>query len=209
MSKTSRLRETLSSLRKLYLPYLPAIITLIGGVFVAIGLFFGQTQGSSPVFQWFRLVGAVVAAIGALWSAHNQIQSGAANKERDQKLIDVSEQLRGHLTGGDSFCYGYPFMGGGAEVFQWIFSHEGQYPLTDVSVRIFDLGKPLEQQGFVGRTLSFRAMFPGKAINSNAQDQRFKDRLLTPGGLFKVVGESRRRQRTSPAISFLGLSKKL
>jgi hypothetical protein len=110
----------------------------------------------------------------ALWSAHSQIQGAAAAKERDQKIIDLSEQLQGHLTGGDSFCYGYPFGSPDAPSFEWTFIHEGPYPLTDVFVRIYDLAKPPQKQvgGFGGPTLRFSSVFPGKMLTS--------DRLVDP-----------------------------
>jgi hypothetical protein len=81
-----------------YRAYLPAITTLVGAVLVAVGLFFGQGQPTNAAFQWFRPIGAAIAAFGAFWSAHRQVQSAAANKERDQKIIDLSEQIQSHLT---------------------------------------------------------------------------------------------------------------
>ena len=98
------LPTALRSSTRMYRPYLPAIVTLVGAVLVAVGLFFGQGKHPNAVFQWLRLIGAGIAAIGAFWSAHRQIQSASANRERDQEFIDLSEQLHGHLTGGDSFC---------------------------------------------------------------------------------------------------------
>jgi hypothetical protein len=75
-------------------------------VLVAVALFFGQGQRAHSVFQWLTLSGAAIAGGGAFWSAHRQIQSASSNKERDQKIIELSGQLHGHLTGADSFCYG-------------------------------------------------------------------------------------------------------
>jgi hypothetical protein len=157
---------------QLYRPYLPAIVTLVGAVLVAVGLFFGQGQAPNPVFQSFRLIGAGIAAIGAFWSAHRQIQSASANKERDRKIIDLSEQLHGHLTGGDSFCYGCPYGPRDSPVFEWMFVHSGQYPLTDVSVRIHNLAAPPGQAGFLGRFVELGTTFPGKARNYGVQDAR-------------------------------------
>jgi hypothetical protein len=157
-------------LKDIYLPYLPAIITLVGAVLVGLGLWLGWWDPTTVAFQQLRFFGALLAGLGALWSAHNQIQGAATAKERDEKIIALSEQLHGQLTGGDSFCYGYPLFEGGS-VFRWIFTHSGPYPLTDVSVRIFDLGKSLQEQG-IGRNLTFRAIFPGKAAISIAVDSR-------------------------------------
>jgi hypothetical protein len=43
MNKKLPLRPALSVLQ-LYRPYLPAIVTLVGAVLVAVGLFFGDRQ---------------------------------------------------------------------------------------------------------------------------------------------------------------------
>jgi hypothetical protein len=159
-------------LKDVYLPYLPAIMTLAGAVLIALGLWLGWWEPSAVAFQQLRFIGALLAVLGALWSAHNQVRGAAAAKERDQKIIELSEQLQGHITGGNSFCYGYPLGGFDQPTFRWIFSHEGQYPLTDVIVRVYDLAKPPHLQ--MGRPggifLKFDAMFPGKAVESNLED---------------------------------------
>jgi hypothetical protein len=146
-----------------YAAYLPGITTVVGGVMVAIGLFFGQSQPTNSAFQWLRLGGAIVAAAGALWSGHRQIQSGVANKERDQKIIDLTEQLHGQVTGGDSFCYARPVLHlAGATQFHWMFVHVGRYPLFDVSVRIVNLDRPAHQVD-LGLNRALGTLFPGRA----------------------------------------------
>jgi hypothetical protein len=110
MKQEFLLRPALSALKRLYRPYLPAIVTFLGAVLIAVGLFLGQGKHPNAVFQWLRLIGAAIAAIGAFWSAHRQIQLASANRERDQKIIDLSEQLHGHLTGGDSFLLRIPIV---------------------------------------------------------------------------------------------------
>jgi hypothetical protein len=52
------------SLKDLYLAYLPAIITLVGAVLVALGFFLGWFDPSNESFQQFRFVGAGLAAVG-------------------------------------------------------------------------------------------------------------------------------------------------
>jgi hypothetical protein len=69
-------------------------------------------------------------------------------------------------------CYGYPYGSQGSAVFEWMFIHSGQYPLTDVSVRIHNLATVPGQAGFVVRTLNIGTAFPGKAQMSGAQDAR-------------------------------------
>lgn len=113
---------------RLYRSYLPAILTFLGAVLVAVGFF--------PGLEWLRFTGGLIAAFGAFWSALRQVKAAAENRARDQKIIDLSEQLQSHLTGGDSFCCGYPFDSGSPGMFQWLFTHSGKYPLSDVHVRI-------------------------------------------------------------------------
>jgi len=156
-----------------YRPYLPAILTLGGAVFVAIGLFAGQGAQSGAVFQWLRFVGAAMAAIGAFWSGHRQVKAGADNRARDQKIIELSGRVYDQLTGGDSFCHGYPwFSTDGPTVFQWIFIHSGQFPLTDVSVRICNLDRTDGQMNLLGRTLALGTLFPGRAHHQGPTEVR-------------------------------------
>jgi hypothetical protein len=53
-----------------------------------------------------------------------------------------------------------------------MFTHSGQYPLTDVSVRIHNLAATPGQAGFLGRFVELGTAFPGKARNYGAQDVR-------------------------------------
>ena len=113
------------------------------------------------MFRWVQFLGALAAAGGAFWSGHRQIIGAEDDQIRNKKVIELSEQLRGHATGGDSFCYGHPaFFEGGH--FHWLIIHEGEFPLTDVSVRIHNLervGGPIN----VGRTIELGTIFPGRA----------------------------------------------
>jgi hypothetical protein len=100
----------------LYRPYLPAITTFLGAVLLAVGFL--------PGLEFLRLTGGLIAAAGAFWSAHRQVKAAAENRACDQKIISLSEELQSHLTGGDSFCYGYPIFDGPG-VFRWTFVHSG------------------------------------------------------------------------------------
>jgi hypothetical protein len=144
-----------------YKPYFPALLTTAGGVLVAAALFIGDgdDQKQRTRIQVMRLVGAVMAASGAFWSGHRQIKSGAENKIRNEKLLDLSEKLRCSMTGGDGFCYGYPMMTNSGQ-FQWNFIHSGEFPLYDVQVRIHDMRKPIATSS---STLNLGTLFPGRA----------------------------------------------
>ena len=143
-----------------YGAYLPAITTLVGAAIVAVGLL--PSKGSEPIFQWLRLVGAIIAAIGAFWSGHRQIIGAEQAKERNKKIVLLQEQLHGHTTEGDSFCYAYPMFGIIPEKFHWVFIHQGAFPLIDVSVRIYNLASKDGQLG-PGRTYELETIFPGRS----------------------------------------------
>ena len=134
----------------MYRPYLPALLTMAGACVVAIGMFIDE--------DLLRLLGALLAASGAFWSGHRQIKSSAEAKARNEMIIDLSKKLGDALTGGNSFCYGYPFMQV-PESFQWSFIHSGTSPLYDVQVRIYDYRKPIQSSGV---TLQLGTMFPGR-----------------------------------------------
>lgn len=111
--------------------------------------------------------GGLIAASGAFWAARRQVTSAERNRERDQKILDLSEQLHGHVTGGDSFCYGYPMFNMAPGVFQWTFIHKGQYPLHDVSVTIHNLSRDLPPT-FPGVHVNLGTLFPGRAHTFSA-----------------------------------------
>jgi hypothetical protein len=141
-----------------YQPYAPALLTLVGAIMLAVGLLLGspKTQFQELIFSLLRFGGSIIAATGAFWSGHRQVRSAAANRERDQKLLSLSEELRNAVTGGDAFCYGYPSMIS-ADRFQWNFIHQGRYPLFDVSVRIHNC------RNGIAHILQLGTLFPGRA----------------------------------------------
>jgi hypothetical protein len=143
-----------------YWQYTPALLTLFGACLVATGIFLGDGSNADEKDrnQFIRLCGAVLAATGAFWSGHRQILSSARNKERDERLLSLSEDVRGNITGGSSYCYAQPMMTSASE-FQWIFIHQGEFPLFDVSVRIYDFRDPIT----ISRTIPLGTLFPGMA----------------------------------------------
>lgn len=79
----------------LYDRYLPALTTFLGTVLLAVGFL--------PGHEWLAFIGGLIAGIGALWSSHRQVKADAEIRNRDQKIIDLSEQVQSYLTGGNSF----------------------------------------------------------------------------------------------------------
>ena len=149
-----------------YRPYLPALTTFAGAVMLAIGLLF--IQSADPFFQWLRFAGAVVAAGGALWSGHRQVMSAAENRTRDERIVQLTEQVHGYSTGGESFCYGYPHFNLERTVFSWTFIHHGTYPLSEASVRICDLARGPNIPGWEGRECMLGTLFPGRAHSAGS-----------------------------------------
>lgn len=149
-----------------YKPYFPALLTLAGAAIVAVTLFLGNGNNikEGDRIQVIRLVGAIMSSTGAFWSGHRQIKSGAENKARNEKLIELSDKLHQSVTGGNAFCYGYPMMLNPGQ-FQWTFIHSGEFPLYDVQVRIHDRRKSSLASG---NTLSLGTLFPGRSHSYGA-----------------------------------------
>jgi hypothetical protein len=146
----------------IYKPYLPAILTLVGAVLVAAGLLLGQPQDAPKIFQWVRLAGAIMAAIGSFWAAHRQVVSAAENRRRDERLLDLTDQVLGQTTGGSSFCYARPQFGiPPSREFGWVVIHEGKFPLYDLSVRIVSLDQSAGPGRLIGNTHRIGTMVPG------------------------------------------------
>ena len=74
-------------LKDIYLPYLPAIIALVGAVLIAVGLFLGRSDASNETFQQLRFVGAGLAAIGVT----DQFKTGQWLSNQNQPLFMVSK----------------------------------------------------------------------------------------------------------------------
>lgn len=155
----------MSKLYNLYRPYLPAITIFIGAVMVAFGMFLEHTRPEIKWYQWLRLIGSIMAAIGALWAGHNQIKSSSENRKLNNKIADLVEQTIHNITGGEAFCYGYPIFGVPTiEQSQWLFIHVGENVLHDVSVRICNLSHRNIQTNLpIEQTVHLGTLFPGRA----------------------------------------------
>jgi hypothetical protein len=89
-------------LKDIYLPYLPAIITLVGAVLVGLGLWLGWWDPTTVAYHQLRFFGALIAGLLALMTAHNQIQRPPTAKDRDEKNIAHTQQQNVQNTGGES-----------------------------------------------------------------------------------------------------------
>lgn len=144
----------MSKLLKFCSAYLPALLIFGGTCLGGFGIFLGDSDGARE----FGFVGTLVTAVGGLWLWRRESRSAEASIEQDAKLVALSEELRGHVTGGEGFCYGYPFMVG-PHHFQWMFIHSGRFPLSDVQVRVHDCS----QVDFKSKTIVIGTLFPGRA----------------------------------------------
>jgi hypothetical protein len=144
-----------------YKPYLPALTTFVGAIGLAIGLLF--IQSPHPIFAWMRFVGAAVVAIGTFWSGHRQVMSAAEARTRNEKIAQLTEQVHGYTSGGESFCHGYPLFNQERTAFGWTFIHSGDYPLSEVSVRIFDMTRQPNEPEWTGHNYALGTLFPGRA----------------------------------------------
>ncbi|AQW29855.1 hypothetical protein ACEQ38_13795 [Ralstonia syzygii subsp. celebesensis] len=86
-------------------------------------------------------------------------KSSADVKARNEKIIELSQKLNDAITGGNAFCYGYPYMIAPGQ-FQWTFIHHGDTPLYDVQVRIHDMRRPVLSGS---ETLQLGTLFPGRS----------------------------------------------
>jgi hypothetical protein len=50
---------------KVYLPYLPAVVALVGAVVIAVGLFLGGSDPANQTYQNLRFIGAGLACLAA------------------------------------------------------------------------------------------------------------------------------------------------
>jgi hypothetical protein len=109
------------------------IVTFIGAVMSAM-------SGISGLPWWVTVVGAFIAAGGALWSSVDSTKSEREMREKTEEIAELTRKNAALVTGGNSFCYvtlaavdDTTNIGGMAVV------QKGEYPLYDVSVDVTDL----------------------------------------------------------------------
>jgi hypothetical protein len=87
------------------------------------------------------LVGAVIVAAGVYWSAHRQAETSRQLQEKTEQIVVLNEQLNvksaetlNQLTGGDSLVYVEPLRKAG--LVRYFVRQTGRHPSYDVVVRV-------------------------------------------------------------------------
>lgn len=94
------------------------------------------------------LIGAVLSAVGAFWANYKQnqekVQSAIERAQFEKELRAKSDEIAGlnkqiaqSVTGGDSFC-NVKFLLGPTNTPMFLVIHDGEFPLYDVSIRMWD-----------------------------------------------------------------------
>ncbi len=101
------------------------------------------------------LVGAIIAASGVFWSAYRQVETSRQLREKTQEIADLNQTLNikstetlNQLTGGDSFVYFEPLKRGGRLAL--FLRQAGNYPSFDVTLRLHESGNLLAPPILVG-----------------------------------------------------------
>jgi hypothetical protein len=91
-------------------------------------------------------LGALISAAGAFWFSSERIRGQRElrllNEEiaaKSDKIAELSEQIRGEVTGGDSFAYVSARADSGADRVILTVIHQGKYPLYDLAARVVEL----------------------------------------------------------------------
>src|ERR1700722_7478447 len=93
-SKKACMRKTINKLPA------SSVLIFFGALLSAIGAI-----QRTPVVT---LVGALGAAVGAIWTAYDQSETKRKLNERISELIGLNQNLQDALDGGDSYCYLLP-----------------------------------------------------------------------------------------------------
>lgn len=141
--------------KPLYIILAGALISIIGGIFPSLNLFFYET----PLrINGISIFGSLIAAVGAFM--HNKSSSRKSDAilgntiHQLEKLHELTEQNLGlsqllntameknigHATGGDSFCL-MQFESRADDKIQIMALNEGDYPLYDLLARVVDVDR--------------------------------------------------------------------
>jgi hypothetical protein len=109
-----------------------ALVTFVGAAASAVG-----GLASCPVLV---LVGAIIAAGGALLSSGERSAFEHELRMRSDKIANLNREIAASVTGGDSFCYAAMGSLGVDEPNTAILTvvHQGEHPLYDVSFYMVD-----------------------------------------------------------------------
>jgi hypothetical protein len=109
----------------------PHVVVFIGIIITGIAEIFRSYAGKNEKVKLQRvglillISGLLISGIGGWWAAKEQ--------------SNFEKKILGSVTGGDSFCYLFPSRCfGRLNTIDFHLHHKGEYPLYDVSIRVWD-----------------------------------------------------------------------
>jgi len=153
------------------------------------------------------LVGALITAIGALWSSSERTEFERALRDRSDEIAALNRQIAASVTGGDSFCYVQVSSpdDAGVNTATLMLLHQGEYPLYNVDVRIVnlqDFRQASNQERYMMQNLSETIrvgdLIPGSAVPikyeqlSTGDEQDFNVFINARNGFFTQLLRRRR-----------------
>jgi hypothetical protein len=118
----------------------PLLIILIGALLATIGgvlINFERWPKLKKLSTYIVISGAIMSFIGG-WVLN--LEQDAISKElrdKSNKIVQLNEEIKGSITGGDSFCCVLPYMDWLNNV-QFTLLHIGKYPMYDVTISVTD-----------------------------------------------------------------------
>ena len=129
-------------------------------------------------------IGALLAAIGAVWSNIDQTKYNEKLNEKNEEIARLSKEIVHSVTGGDTICYIMPISN--QPDFGTLVS-VGNYPLYDLTARFTDLE---EFEKNPEKTITYDSLLRGDNIlNLNELPPKSAKPL---GSIFKLHGDTRR-----------------
>ena len=120
---------------------LPAVMTFVGVLISAIGVFWSSQQQASFERKMI-FVGILISAIGVFWSSQQQASFERNLREKNEEIARLNRELANSVIGGNSFCYlEILSLDSVTNVGILTVKHQGEYHLYDVHARIADLEK--------------------------------------------------------------------
>ena len=94
--------------------------------------------------NYVTALGGVLVFIGTGLAVWGVFKTNEESSQKDQQIIDLSEEFAAYATGGDSFIY-LEVDGFGTPEAKTKIIHEGKYPVRDVEMLIFDVSSQMPQ----------------------------------------------------------------
>jgi hypothetical protein len=113
----------------------PNAIVFLGVIVAAIGIFWKARRSKTLVF-----IGTLIVAIGAFWAVGQATKLEITVKEKEEKIKELNNYILSTITGGNSFCrLGLVSINSRINSASLVAIPKGEYPLYDVSFKIFDV----------------------------------------------------------------------